>query len=79
MDNLAPANVAPEELPEGFTSADPNAPPAAAAGGANAEAQGKEEQKQAVLQQALTSDALARLRRIKVCTTVRTFWNIVSE
>jgi programmed cell death protein 5 len=64
MDNLAPANVKPEELPAGF-SADPNAA-AAASSGANAEAQGKEEQKQAILQQALAPDALARLRRIKV-------------
>lgn len=63
MDNLAPANVDPGELPDGFTSADPNA--AASGAGANAD-QGKEDQKQAVLQQALTPDALARLRRIKV-------------
>jgi len=64
MDNLAPANVDPGVLPDGFTSADPNA--AAGAAATNAESQGKEEQKQAVLQQALTPDALARLRRIKV-------------
>ena len=64
MDKLAPAKVDPEELPDGFTSADPNAPSAAAS---SSEAQqGKEEQKQAILQQALTPDALARLRRIKV-------------
>lgn len=69
MDNLAPAKVDPGELPDGFTSADPNGGSASgAAAGANAEAQGKEEQKQAVLQQALTPDALARLRRIKVCS-----------
>ena len=63
MDSLAPANV--DELPDGFTSADPNAAASGRAAG-NAEAQGKEEQKQAVLQQALTPEALARLRRIKV-------------
>lgn len=69
MDNLAPANVDPSELPDGFFSADPNAPATAngaASGAINAEAQGKEEQKQAILQQALSPDALARLRRIKV-------------
>ena len=70
MDNIAPAtNIDAKDLPAGFTNADPNA--AAAAGGGpaatNSEAQQKEEQKQAILQQALTPDALARLRRIKVC------------
>jgi programmed cell death protein 5 len=64
MDNLAPVN--PDELPDGYSVADPNA----AAGGNNqqksSEGQQKEQQKQAVLEQALTTDALARLRRIKV-------------
>lgn len=78
MDNIAPAIVDPTELPAGFTSADPNA--AAAQGGGSAstatgEAQQKEEQKQAVLQQALTADALARLRRIKVRTIFIFFWS----
>lgn len=67
MDNLAPANLAPGEIPDGFTSADPNHQGGGAStSAASAEAQGKEEQKQAILQQALTPDALARLRRIKV-------------
>lgn len=64
MDNLAPAKVDPRDLPDGFVSADPNGAPSAPSG--NAEAQGQEEQKQAILQQALEPDALARLRRIKV-------------
>jgi hypothetical protein len=62
MDKLAPANLKSEELPAGFSSADPNN----AASGVDAEARGEDEQKQAILQQALTPDALARLRRIKV-------------
>lgn len=66
MDNITPANIDPKELdlPDGFTSADPNATGGESAGG-KSETQGKEEQKQAILQQALTPDALARLRRIK--------------
>jgi programmed cell death protein 5 len=62
MDKLTPANLKSEELPAGFSSADPNN----AASGADAEAHGEDEQKQAILQQALTPDALARLRRIKL-------------
>jgi hypothetical protein len=62
MDNLEPVN--PDELPDGYSAADPNA----TGGGPqkSSEAQQKELQKQAVLEQALTPDALARLRRIKV-------------
>jgi programmed cell death protein 5 len=63
MDNIAQANFDPRDLPDGFTSADPNAGPAV---GKSDETKGKEEQKQAILQQALMPDALARLRRIKV-------------
>ncbi|KAL3925938.1 MAG: hypothetical protein SGARI_005759, partial [Bacillariaceae sp.] len=67
MDNLAPSNVAPEDLPEGFTAADPNS-----AGGASQQneadfkKQAIQEQKQMILEQALDSDALARLGRIKM-------------
>ena len=68
MDNISPAHIDPKELdlPDGFTSANPNATGGGSAGGGKSEAQEKEEQKQAILQQALTPDALARLRRIKV-------------
>lgn len=64
MDNLAPANVDPSELPEGFQAANPSG------GGNNNNDQGSaaaaEEQKQAILQQALTPEALTRLGRIKL-------------
>ena len=64
MDNLAPANIDPSELPDGFK---PAATPQAGgngAGGANDQA--AEEQRLSILQQALTPEALARLRRIKL-------------
>jgi programmed cell death protein 5 len=63
MDNIAQVSFDPKDLPDGFTSADPNAGPEV---GRSDDAKGKEEQKQAILQQALMPDALARLRRIKV-------------
>jgi programmed cell death protein 5 len=63
MDNLAPANVDPSELPSGFTTGNPT-------GGASAEqqnqAQQRKAQRDAILEQALTPDALERLKRIKV-------------
>lgn len=66
--------VSAEEIPEGFTAADPNNPDAAAAAGgggggasaAAAQAEAAQAQREAILQQALTPDALARLRRIKL-------------
>lgn len=71
MDNLQPSNISPDELPEGFTI---GGPPGAAVGGdgsggndsSSQKAAAMEEQKQAILEQALTPDALARLRRIKL-------------
>lgn len=67
MDNLQPATqLDASELPEGFTMADP--------GPAQPQQQQKQqqqqEQKQAILEQALTQDALARLRRIKLVKNV---------
>jgi len=63
------ANVTADEIPEGFTSADPNRA-AGASGGPGADSQSKaqaaEAQKQAILEQAMTPEALARLRRIKL-------------
>lgn len=58
------ANLRPDEIPEGFTAADPN-------GGGGTSNQGqavaaKEEQKRSVLEQALTPEAIARLGTIKV-------------
>jgi programmed cell death protein 5 len=61
MDNLQPSDV----IPEGFTAADPHG------SDANNDApqqqkQQQEEQKQHIIEQALTPDALSRLRRIKL-------------
>ena len=58
-------NLKPEDIPEGFTAADPTGAPGAG-GNANAEAQAKEEQKRSILEQALTPEALARLGTVKV-------------
>ena len=63
MDNFSPA-----EIPEGFSSVNPNA--GAGGGGNNNEAEFKkqamQEQKQMILDQALDSQALARLGRIRM-------------
>ncbi|ACI65887.1 predicted protein [Phaeodactylum tricornutum CCAP 1055/1] len=60
MDNLAPvSDFDPKELPEGFTAAGNNS-------GASQEKQQQQAQKQAILEQALTPEALARLGRIKL-------------
>jgi len=78
MDTKISTEVSADEIPEGFTAADPNNPgaastPAAAGGGgggggggAAAQAEAAEAQREAILQQALTPEALARLRRIKL-------------
>lgn len=62
------ANFSPDELPEGFSSVDPTG-----AGGSQDAAQAqklaKEEQRRAILEQALTPEALARLGTIKVCVS----------
>jgi programmed cell death protein 5 len=70
MDKITPALIDPSELPDGFSSSDPNA---GAAGGSSSQAseqQAKQaavaQQRESVLEQALTADALARLRRIKM-------------
>lgn len=63
MDKLRPvSDLAPSDIPEGFSAADPH-------GGGSEQHQKQqqmEQQKQAILEQALTPDALARLRRIKL-------------
>jgi len=73
MDTKISTAVSADEIPEGFTAADPNNPSVAAAGGgggaaaaAAQQAEAAEAQREAILQQALTPDALARLRRIKL-------------
>jgi programmed cell death protein 5 len=71
MDNMEASSIDPNDMPAGFSSVDPT-------GAANASQQGGQggkgggsqqqqtEQKEAILQQALTPEALARLRRIKL-------------
>lgn len=67
MDNLS-ADVKPDEIPEGFTSAGAgtSSTGAAAGGEKQTEAQQRDAQRQAVLEQAMTPEALARLRRVKL-------------
>ncbi|KAL3807728.1 hypothetical protein ACHAXA_008301 [Cyclostephanos tholiformis] len=67
--NIAPVDVAPSELPDGFTLGDPAGGGGIGAGGAaNADqaAQQREAHRQAILEQAMTPEALARLRRVKL-------------
>lgn len=65
MENrLAPANVDAGDLPSGFSIADPSGTSASAE--QDSQALQRQAQKDAILQQALTPDALERLRRIKV-------------
>jgi DNA-binding TFAR19-related protein (PDSD5 family) len=68
-------DVAASEIPDGFTFADPTgaASAAAAQGQASGAAAQREAQRQAILEQAMTPDALARLRRVKVSTRNMTF------
>lgn len=70
MDNLAPSSVSANELPSGFTTADPNNPSSSSSAGGGSDADFKkqaiQEQKQMILEQAIDSDALARLGRIKM-------------
>jgi programmed cell death protein 5 len=63
MNNLqAVSNINPGDLPEGFSAADPNS----ASSSAQQQAQAAREQKDALLQQALTPEAWERLNRIKL-------------
>jgi Double-stranded DNA-binding domain len=71
--DLKPARVDATNLPDGFTTTDPK--------GSNSQSendvqvQQRQAEKEAILQQALTPDALERLRRIKV----RHFHSILSN
>jgi DNA-binding TFAR19-related protein (PDSD5 family) len=68
MDNFQPVSkVDPNELPEGFSVRDPNSKTAAGSGPGSAD---HELQKEAILAQALTTNALERLRRIKLVRSV---------
>ena len=67
MNNLAPSNVTTDELPEGFSTFDPNKPSGAAVNNeAEFKKQAIQEQKQMILDQAMDSSALARLGRIRM-------------
>jgi len=63
--NIAPADVAASELPDGFSLAGPGGGAAGGSGAADQAAQ-RDAQRQAILEQAMTPDALARLRRVKL-------------
>lgn len=65
--NIAPADVAASELPEGFSLAGPGG--GGGGGGPDSaadQAAQRDAQRQSILEQAMTPDALARLRRVKV-------------
>jgi programmed cell death protein 5 len=67
MDNLQPGTVDPSDLPEGFSTVDPSGAASQGQGGDSAPNQAQMDQKkQGILEQALTPEALARLRRIKL-------------
>jgi programmed cell death protein 5 len=66
MDNMQASNIDPSEMPEGFSSVDPTGAAAASQQGGRGGQQQQQEQKEAILALALTPEALARLRRIKM-------------
>lgn len=61
--NIAPADISASEVPDGFSLG----PGAGGSGGVSDQAAQKAAQRESLLQQAMTPDALARLRRVKVC------------
>lgn len=64
--NIQPVtNLQPGDLPEGFTAIDPSA------AASKTESAAQAEQKQSILQQVLTPEALARLGRIKLVNQAR--------
>lgn len=65
MSNIPSSDIAPGEIPDGFSLADPTGHAAGAPKQNEAAAQ-RDAQRQAILEQAMTHDALARLRRVKV-------------
>jgi programmed cell death protein 5 len=68
MDNMEASSIDPNDMPAGFSSVDPTGAASASqqGGKGGASQQQQTEQKEAILQQALTPEALARLRRIKL-------------
>lgn len=59
------SNIRPEEIPEGFSASGPNSTPQQGSENGSI-SQKKDAQRQSVLEQVLTSDALARLGTIKL-------------
>jgi programmed cell death protein 5 len=68
MDNMEASQISPNDMPEGFSTHDPTGAGKSQQGGGKGggSQQQQQEQKDAILQQALTPEALARLRRIKL-------------
>mmetsp|Transcript_3282 Transcript_3282/g.7222 ORF Transcript_3282/g.7222 Transcript_3282/m.7222 type:complete len:140 (+) Transcript_3282:121-540(+) len=66
MENFSPASVGADELPEGFTAVNPNGAPGNPGSEAQFKKQAIAEQKQMILEQAMDSQALARLGRIRM-------------
>lgn len=70
--NIAPAGVSASEIPDGFSLA-------GGGGGGPSDAAAEQEkqrqaQREAILEQAMTPDALARLRRVKVSECINDSW-----
>ncbi len=64
--SIVPADIAPSELPDGFSLAGGGGGSASSAPTNQNQAAQRDAQRQAVLEQAMTPEALARLRRVKV-------------
>jgi hypothetical protein len=69
--NISSAGVSASEIPDGFSLAGPNNSSGGGGGGgpsdtAAEQAKQRQAQREAILEQAMTPDALARLRRVKV-------------
>ena len=63
-------NIRPDEIPDGFSAVDPSQASAAGPDPKQAQKQAQEERKRAILEQALTPEALARLGTIKASIQV---------
>ena len=66
MDKLSPANVGIDELPEGFTTVNPNGGGPGNSNEAEFKKLAMKEQRQMILEQSMDSQALARLGRIRL-------------
>lgn len=77
IETMNASDVAPSEIPDGFTLAGPGGTGSVVGGNAGGgsstaadQAAQRDAQRQAILEQAMTPEALARLRRVKVCASV---------